>query len=202
MTRNNQRSRRTWLLALAALLLVPCVFIVARGYRAFVDPPSVGWTGSERWYEELLDAAQLAGMAGACIIYYVRTRHSPPPRAGLVSRVRWRDRSELRFVFYCIAVRFILVLPTSLFKAAQAAAAPAPWQTDFWSALPIDALIFPALGVALIIYDQKRRRREAREDAGQCPVCGYDLRASPDRCPECGMERHRCTVVVHPSQKD
>lgn len=45
------------------------------------------------------------------------------------------------------------------------------------------AMLFALPPGAAILRLMRTRRRRIR---GLCRVCGYDLRASPDRCPECG----------------
>ncbi len=48
------------------------------------------------------------------------------------------------------------------------------------------ALLFAALPAVRLRSILRTRRQNRRNRAGLCQHCGYDLRASPNRCPECG----------------
>jgi hypothetical protein len=52
--------------------------------------------------------------------------------------------------------------------------------------MPYVVFLLGVLPVVSVTRHVRRRRRARRLRTGWCAACGYDLRATPDRCPECG----------------
>ncbi len=114
-------------------------------------------------------------------VYFQRGTYAygGPPR----ERVRWRATPLFETLWGCSPaspdVRYALAgfsfSRWDRFPTWRNAAVRVP----LWSVASV-AAVMPALGLVTTL----RRRR--RFGAGCCTRCGYDLRATPARCPECG----------------
>lgn len=66
-------------------------------------------------------------------------------------------------------------------------------RTNWGLRVPLSYCVIGSVVVTLILVANVRRR--ARTIAGHlCITCGYDLRATPDRCPECGAVPEKVLV--------
>lgn len=80
-----------------------------------------------------------------------------------------------------------LPFPTRATKPSTAPVATYPMQEAFYE---IPAWLFWLLAIPYPFYrliDIPNNRHRKRFAAGQCLACGYDLRHTPYRCPECGL---------------
>jgi hypothetical protein len=107
----------------------------------------------------------------------------PPKRWRAWARARARLHTEWRFLGFAYVRGWIP------FYGLGAGGGGIKWITDWFavgvpSALALPAfLILPASRArrAVVTYHRRRRVR-----MGLCGRCGYDRRATPGRCPECG----------------
>jgi hypothetical protein len=73
--------------------------------------------------------------------------------------------------------------PFSFLHGGRSAGMPTSWRVSGYE------LIVPLWFVAVVaaaVFALLFRLTRPRPTPGLCATCGYDLRASPDRCPECG----------------
>ncbi len=82
-----------------------------------------------------------------------------------------------------------LMMNNDVAKSNYLKAMPSRWELviPLWVLLGIVGILPAAVWFALT------RNRARRVRNGCCEACGYDLRATPDRCPECGLTPSRKT---------
>ncbi len=69
----------------------------------------------------------------------------------------------------------------------------APYRDAAFAVWLPDYFLIGVLSLFAVYCRTILRRRFA---SGLCPVCGYDLRATPDKCPECGTARTAPAVAA------
>jgi hypothetical protein len=113
----------------------------------------------------------------------VLTDAAGQPRYGSLIALRRWDNALPRRRWERFGVRYVRD-----FRIGQAR--PSAWVADEVRTVSLRfeyvTLLLTGLCVAAFIPLGRARRRTRRVSRGLCPVCGYDLRASLYRCPECG----------------
>ena len=87
----------------------------------------------------------------------------------------------------------VAVAMTLLWLTIMSIAWMVPNDTPVWMRVVLTAWWTLILGSFVVVSHRRYKgaRRERWRLAGHCLHCGYDVRATPDRCPECGATPQR-----------
>jgi hypothetical protein len=181
-----RRLPRILLNAATALSLVLCVATVALWVRSYRLADVVGWTGRDRVAVATSDRGRLtvgavtvpATWVAALAAHRGWDRSTRPAGTADVGPTLARYPGTRRH-WHALGFRWFV----SDGGQGQASLGSAD------AALPQRVVAVPHWATALAFAAApawRFGRRSRRPRPGVCPACGYDLRAIPERCPECG----------------
>ena len=174
----------------AALAVVLCVGACVLWVRSYIVGERLVWSWASARAGEFSAFEIYSGGGGVALAYYSAAPTDPAERATMqlavereplyyetrTPRYRWLRSPPRRW-----ALGFDYLYDT----AAVPRLRPIPRVAAPWWFAAAAAGALPAYRVAAPRVRRLRERRRLRA-VGRCAACGYDLRATPDRCPECG----------------
>ncbi len=181
---------------LTALSLPLCVASVGLWIASYRYVLCAGWANDPRATSRQWRVVT-ASERGSCIIGYGLLAGTPP------SYTSWAD-SGLRGHVFPVGMTFykgaaVAAPPTSdvlgfgKFSVTNTSGGPR-WTDRYHAAYAphwFIALLFASLPGRWAFIHWRAKQRAL---IGHCKRCGYDLRATPDRCPECGTEVGKVTM--------
>jgi hypothetical protein len=173
-----RRIRRILFLVAAAASLVLCVAAAALWARGYVALDAVKRRTTQGHHTAISSRGVLALTAEDA------TQHTAPP-PGAPPRWGLEHADPIDLTDAAAEIDPARRPPVLGFYFGRWAAADQPrWVllVPAWAVAGVTA-IAPILAAASIV---RRRRRKRRLSANHCPACGYDCRATPGRCSECG----------------
>jgi hypothetical protein len=164
------------ILSLACLIAVAGVWITSQQFVFQIFPPTENWLGVIcRGRVYLLEDESHAALFGHADAQVDRGWHWAKTPVGQSLFTNFADPSirlsgDIRWGFGILRVAYfrlgVFTRPCKEFVGSV------------WPAAAVFSFV-PLLWLWRVAFGRRRR-------PGQCAACGYDLQATPDRCPECG----------------
>jgi hypothetical protein len=168
--------RRRLLNLLTAVSLLLCVAAGGLWARSRV-------LGHSDWFS---GSSASAGRQAMVIGGTVYLRHITSPRAWW-RPAPWTYERRTNYRAFTRATDLQLDVASFGFSRHRGTLDGSPF-TETWLIFPLWAVVLATAGLP-VLWLTRRVRRRMNSEPGHCPVCGYDLRGTPERCPECGTLR-------------